>query len=263
MNFQLCRFSASTVDSLLTAASKRLIAFEDQLKLEEILDKHAGHLAEGTRETAMKNVDYNKEWRAGNTFQIINDFLYFEAQALEEEKNQLILPKTSAPTHYKIHLDARNIHTGDRAFTGHVEIDVLIKENTEYILLHSKTQVIDELRVTTKDGVEVPVLEHELYPAADTLIIYFYDELQAASEVVVHVKYSTQMPTFGSGFYQTTYTMNNQVRYLGVTQFQPSGARYTFPHYDEPEYKAVFELSITHHPTYTAIANTFGNDTLK
>lgn len=249
---------------MIIALTRRLVDYEDQIKVTELLDELEGKLSEGTRETALNNIDYNKAWRAGESYQIINSFLYYEAQALEEEKNQLILPKTSAPTHYRIHLDASKIHTGDRNFTGDVEIDVLIKENTEYILIHSKTQVIEDLRVTSKDGLtEILVLEYELYPAADTLIIYFFDELLAQSEIVVHIKYATLLPTFGSGFYQTTYTLNNQVRYVGVTQFQATGARYAFPHYDEPEYKAVFDLTITHHASFSAIANTFGNDVLK
>lgn len=249
---------------MITAVSKRLVAYEDQVKLTALLDELEGKIAEGTREKALKNIDDNKVWRSGSRLQRIEEFSYYQVQALEEEKNQLILPKTSAPTYYRIHIDARNIHTGARDFTGHVEIDVLVKQNTEYILIHSKTQVIDELRVTSKDGLtDIPVLDHELYPAADTLIIYFFNELQANSEITVHVKYSTELPTFGSGFYRTSYTINNQVRYLGVTQFQPTGARYTFPHYDEPEYKAIFELTITHHASFSAIANTFGQDVLK
>ena len=229
----------------------------------DLLDK-LSNLSEETRAAALKNIDYNKEWRAGGNLQSINQFLYNRVQALEEQMNQLILPKTTVPMYYKLHLVATGIHTGDRNMTGEVEIDLRVRQITDYILIHSKTQVINELKVTTKDRLnEIPVLEYELYPAADTLIIYFFEELPAAAEIAVHIKYSTVMPTFGSGFYQTTYSLNGQTRYVGSTQFQPTGARYTFPHYDEPEYKAIFELKITHHASYSAIANTFGTDELK
>jgi aminopeptidase N len=79
----------------------------------------------------------------------------------------------------------------------------------------------------------------------------------------MHIEYSSQLPTFGSGFYQTSYVINGERRYVGATQFQPYGGRYAFPHYDEPGYKAVFDLKITHNSSVGAISNTMGTDTPK
>jgi aminopeptidase N len=50
---------------------------------------------------------------------------------------------------------------------------------------------------------------------------------------------------------------------LGATQFQPSGARYCFPNFDEPGLKAVFDLKITHDASFKAIANTMETEKLK
>lgn len=174
-------------------------------------------------------------------------------------ENQLRLPTSSEPRHYKLHLDARNIPSGNRTFTGDIEIQVAINELTDRIIMHSKTQVIDELKVFRSDGItELEVMEHHLYSETDTLTIYFVNYLVPSDELIVRIKYTTDLVLTATGFYQTSYVINGEQRFLGATQFEPIGGRYAFPHYDEPGYKAVFDLIVTHDISHTAIANTFG-----
>jgi aminopeptidase N len=99
------------------------------------------------------------------------------------------------------------------------------------------------------------VLDSHLYPVAETLTIYFVDEVPALTGLLVTIKYSTSLLTGSSGFYRTSYVMNGVTRYLGATQFESTNARYAFPHYDEPGYKVPIELKITHFDGYKAIAN--------
>lgn len=229
-----------------------------------MLDKFSATLGASTRTSAEKNIDDNKMWIASQKFTDLVAFVDAEVKRSEEVENQLRLPRTSIPTHYSLELDARNVHLGLLGFSGHVIIDVRITQTTDYIMMHSKTQAISELHVNTRAGADIPLLEYSLYQPTDTLTIYFMDELPVGTEIIVHVKYTTVMPTSGTGFYQTSYVKPNNVRtYLGTTQFQPTGARYCFPHYDEPEYKAVFDLKIIHDASYSAIANTYGADVVK
>lgn len=244
--------------------SKLTFITENQSRLTQLVNTLGGNLNDDTIRSVAKNFNDNNQWLASNKFansaKFVDDFI---KQTVDDE-NQLILPKTSAPQRYKIQLDARNIHTGSRAFTGEVDIDLTIKEATDKILIHSKSQVIDELKVFNKnDMTEVPLIEFNLYAPADTLAIYFMSTLQVGAQLVVNIKYSTNLLTSGTGFYQTSYDINLERRYLGATQFESTGGRYAFPHYDEPGYKAVFELSITHDASLHAIANTFGTLTSK
>lgn len=180
-----------------------------------------------------------------------------------EVENQLRLPTSSSPQRYQIHLDARNIQTGEREYTGEIQIDVLIKQSTDHIMFHSKGQVITDFKVWNKsDMKEIPAF-YSLYPETDTITVYLGSDLPADSEIVVNIKYSTALrdPTAdGYGFYQSSYqTESGETRYFASTQFEPSRARFAFPHYDEPSFKAVFELKITHDVSRHAISNTFGD----
>lgn len=177
-------------------------------------------------------------------------------------ENQLRLPRTSEPRHYKLHLDARNIPTGARDFTGELEIEVVITQPTDRITIHSKTQIIDDLHVH-RGAADVEILEYHLYPETDTLTIYFFDYVLPNDELSIHIEYSTNLVEGATGFYQTSYIIDGETRYLGATQFESTGGRYCFPHYDEPGFKATFDLSITHSISHRAIANTFGTTVRK
>lgn len=44
-------------------------------------------------------------------------------------------------------------------------------------------------------------------------------------------------------------------RWFIATHFKPFGAREVFPCWDQPAYKATFNISIKHHPEHTALSN--------
>lgn len=45
------------------------------------------------------------------------------------------------------------------------------------------------------------------------------------------------------------------IRWMIVSQLQPTAARYVYPCFDEPAMKATFNISIIHHPSYVALSN--------
>ena len=252
-------YSMSTVDSLVVSMSTRICFYDDQVLLENLMNELEANLNTGTKDRAMTNIDNNKVWVESQKYSDILIHVYDEVTKMENIGNQLRLPKTSIPLHYYLYLDASKVQNGDRTLNGEVEISTIITEETDHVMIHSKTQVIEFLEVVDMEREQIPLLEYSLYPDTDTLTIHFLEELPVGTEFAIHIRYSTLMPTFGSGFYQTSYVIDGVRRWVGSTQFQPTGARYTFPNYDEPEYKAVFELGIRHDPSYSAISNTIGS----
>ncbi|KAM3958518.1 aminopeptidase N [Aphomia sociella] len=86
--------------------------------------------------------------------------------------------------------------------------------------------------------------------------------LTLASALTPNVDYTLQLSFKGdisnslTGFYKSTYTNSKQeVKKLGVTQFEPTSARAAFPCFDEPAFKAKFEISIAHPAYITALSN--------
>lgn len=209
---------------------------------------------------SLKRVGDNNDWFTSNEYlQTLRDNI-----TLDEEENNLILPKTSVPERYRIHIDARDLYEGSKDFSGEVEIDVVVKKSTDRIIIHSRNQVIIGVTVINKlDLLEIPLQGFSLNPPEDTLTINFVNNVTASTELILHVNYSTTMMTYEAGFYQKSYVMNNRTSYLGATQFQATEARFAFPLYDEPALKAMFELRITHDERHHAIANTIGTEVSK
>lgn len=243
--------------------STRAVTLDEQIKLTLMMNAIGSRIDDATMSSALKNMNDNRNWIASNKVEI-SSFIAKYFNDMIEVENQLRLPKSSVPNHYKLHIDARNIHTGDKAYSGGVEISLTILEPTNYLIFHSKNQIVRDLKVFEVDGVtEIAFSDFHLYPAADTLTIYFDDNLTVGSEMKVLINYATTMMNYEAGFYQTSYVINGETRYLGATQFQATEARYAFPHYDEPAYKAIFELKITHNSTLGAISNMMGVDAAK
>lgn len=142
------------------------------------------------------------------------------------------LPQTSEPQMYRIKLNVPQIHNGGLEFTGDVSIDIMIKQDTNRVMFHSKRQTITELKVFDRFGNEMQILDFSLQTAADSLTIYFMEILSSGTKITVFIKYSANLLTSSTGFYRTSYTENGQTKYLAATQFQPSSARYAFPNYD-------------------------------
>jgi aminopeptidase N len=215
-------------------------------------------VSQSTRDEVMKNINFNKDWVSSSRYQQILQFITGQLKEIDDFESQLRVPKLSEPLNYKIHIDVRNAHSGALPYNGEVEIDIAIKQTTNKIFFHSKNQRINEVKVFDKAGAEIQILDYSLQTAADSITIYFMKEIPAGTQIYVTIKYSTNLLTSSTGFYRTAYTQDGRNKYLAATQFQPTSARYAFPHYDEPGYKTPFELSITHHESYHAIANTFG-----
>lgn len=262
-------FSGSQVSSIISAISQRISSSNDRQKLNDLLDRLVARptnpLSADTRTSAINNMQVNTEWVASEKFQRATTFVNRVIQEINDEQNQLILPKIAEPRNYNIHITAVNIPDGQRDFSGVIEIDALVKEATDRIIIHSREQTVLEVEAFYNNDQETPidVFDFETYAPAHTLSIYFLNEIPANSEIILIVRYEAIMQTAATnyGFHITSYVHEGETRYMGVTQFESSlGSRFAFPHFDEPRYKATFNLKLTHSNRHHAISNTFTSE---
>ncbi|CAO1388277.1 unnamed protein product [Diamesa serratosioi] len=251
-------YAIGSVNSILIAISKRIVIQEHETKLMSVIDKLSSKLQANIKTVVMTNINDNKQWQLSEKFTTIDSFIENALNRLDADENKLRLGTTSMPNSYKLVLQT-NVDSGSRLYSGDVSIELTIMENTETIMLHSKEQTINDLKVFEIDGVTpVPLIKYSLYSLTDTLTVYFMNEAVAGSVYILKISYSAVLGIGSAGFYRTEYKINNETRYLAATQFEPARARFAFPCYDEPAFKASFELSIIHQESYHAISNMDG-----
>ncbi|XP_053671343.1 aminopeptidase N-like [Anopheles nili] len=177
----------------------------------------------------------------------------------QEVDTSYFLPNVTFPTHYSIALHT-DIHEDVRTFSAKTWVYLTFVEPTDRITMHVQELTIESVnlyRVPNSGGnpvwIDEPTYminiatEHIVFRCASTLPVGNY---------ALEVSYTGSMRNYQSGYLVSRYRdAENLWRSVGTTHFQATLARRVFPCYDEPALKATFDLEITHHRTYRAIAN--------
>ncbi|KAG6450131.1 hypothetical protein O3G_MSEX006401 [Manduca sexta] len=90
----------------------------------------------------------------------------------------------------------------------------------------------------------------------DRLILVLETALTPDVDYTLQISFEGSISNSLTGFYRSSYTSSNgDVKQLGVTQFEPTFARSAFPCFDEPAFKAKFEISVAHRTNLTVLSN--------
>uniref|UniRef100_A0AAG5CQ28 Aminopeptidase n=1 Tax=Anopheles atroparvus TaxID=41427 RepID=A0AAG5CQ28_ANOAO len=169
------------------------------------------------------------------------------------------LPNYIVPTHYRLYLETE-VHTGNRTYTGRVDIYLDVQRQTSTIYVHNRGLHItyNQLRSVSDNDIG-DLLEESMRIAEDPereFSIFSVRRAIAPDQYVLRVWFEGQLRTDDNGFYLSSYLGENGTRkYLATTQFQAISARAAFPCLDEPAMKATISLQIKHHPSYQSISN--------
>ncbi|XP_035900521.1 aminopeptidase N-like [Anopheles stephensi] len=168
------------------------------------------------------------------------------------------LPSYIVPTHYKLYLETQ-VHTGNRSYSGSVDIHLDVQQQTKTIYVHNRGLRILSNELYSSDGGEnVSFLETLRYTEDQEreFVIFSIRRAIAPARYILHLNFEGQLRTDEDGFYMSSYRdANGTRRYLASTQFQAISARSAFPCLDEPALKATVSIEIKHHPSYEAISN--------
>ncbi len=168
-------------------------------------------------------------------------FFYFVVCTADAQR----LPETVIPTHYTLTLTP-DLKTA--TFSGVEKIDVNLKEATKSITLNAAEIAFQSVTVHP-NGAE-QTAQVSLDPQKEQATFTFPKMIQAGS-AVLSVRYTGILNNELRGFYLSKTERRN----YAVTQFEPTDARRAFPCFDEPAFKAAFDISLVVDQNDTAISN--------
>lgn len=164
------------------------------------------------------------------------------------------LPNNTRPETYDISIRTR-IDQSISTFTGSVRIGIVAVESTNFIRLHHAVERLESVTVLTADEVPITIGDLSYNGQYDFLTIPIVgNNLTEGARYFVDIDYVGMMNYF-SGFYRSSYNVNNTWLYFASTLFEPTYARTAFPCYDEPQIRANFTIRLTHVSSFEALSN--------
>lgn len=149
------------------------------------------------------------------------------------------LPRGAAPSHYAIEVtpDAANL-----TFTGKVAIDVTVSQSLPTLVLNAADLSFGDVTLTPANGKPIKGTA-KVDADAQTVTLDFGKPL-APGTYKLAIAYAGIINSQANGLFALDYTNNEgQAKRALFTQFEAPDARRFVPSWDEPSYKATFDLS--------------------
>uniref|UniRef100_A0A1Q3FI27 Aminopeptidase n=1 Tax=Culex tarsalis TaxID=7177 RepID=A0A1Q3FI27_CULTA len=164
------------------------------------------------------------------------------------------LRPVSEPLSYELFLDLSD--PDFYTYSGHVNIRMkYLEAASNSFYLNSAGLVIENVRVTKPNGEDLPVANVIPMEQYQQMYFGFAERLEQNAIYNVYLEFSNNIGTDLMGLYRSSYTVGNVTRYIATTHFESTYARMVFPCYDEPSYKALFDIQIRHRAQYHALSN--------
>jgi aminopeptidase N len=163
------------------------------------------------------------------------------------------LPKEVIPKHYSL----RVVPEGDR-FDAEVAIDIEVAKPVAAIVLNAAELSFKSAKLRAGGGDETsltPVFD----PQQETVALRPARGEIAAGSYRLGIDYSGKIGRHTQGLYRIDYKQNEGTRIVGkamlATQMEPVSARRLFPGWDEPVFRATFEIAAVTDASLTVVSN--------
>jgi puromycin-sensitive aminopeptidase len=154
------------------------------------------------------------------------------------------LPRTIVPNRYTLVLEP---DLARASFTGTVQIDVDVVEATDRILMNAIELGIDSVSVDGKAAT------FTLDEATERVAI---DADMAVGPAQIVIGFTGTLNDKLRGWYRSTYLDADGVeQVIATSQMQATDCRRAFPCWDEPDFKAVFDVTLVIEPHLLAVSN--------
>lgn len=133
-------------------------------------------------------------------------------------------------------------------------------ENIKNISLHAKDLTLENNNVQVYPVKNSSIqLFGSIGPSnnlTELVTIHLNDKMDKDTDYILIIRYSGNIRDDLTGFYQSTYMEKGVKKHLAVTHFEPTSARKAFPCFDEPSFKATFNLKIDRLNGQGSLSNT-------
>ena len=164
--------------------------------------------------------------------------------------NKKRLPKSTYPNRYEIELD---VDLDKFSYTGTQKVDLNVVETTNKIVLNSVGIEVTKAKVqNTEQDISLEVS----YIEEDEKIVFESEEVLSKGLYELYLEFNSEITNDLKGFYKSSYmSEGGEKKWIATTQFEPTAARSAFPCWDEPEYKAIFSITIITDEKYLRVSN--------
>src|SRR5271163_3159923 len=156
------------------------------------------------------------------------------------------LPEVAAPENYKLSFTP---DLDKATFEGDETISIRVLKPTSEITLNAAEIDFHEVTITSGGATQ----KAKVTPQKDKeMVVLAVDKALAAGPATIHIAYSGILNSEMRGFY---LGKDDQGRKYAATQFESTDARRAFPSFDEPAYKATFDITAAAGKGQVAISN--------
>lgn len=164
------------------------------------------------------------------------------------------LSKDVVPTHYRLDFD---LDPGRDTFSGHVVIDLTVRRAAAEIVLQATELAARRALLVSKSGEKreltvTPDEAHSLWRLG------WKGESLAPGKWQLHIDYEGKVERRGQGLYRVDYragSRSDSPQQMLATQLEPTNARAVFPSFDEPAFRATFDIAITAPSGFESVSN--------
>jgi hypothetical protein len=188
------------------------------------------------------------------------------------------LPTNLYPIDYQLTLFLYNLIEDNNQYNGTVDIIIEVRSPTYDIILHADL-FISEIIVSQRSSPNDILLDVDCaipYQNTQTLAIHLEQELQVGEVYDVRISFYRSLNLHGIGLFESQFNKNQygiefviekhfffliisfiyfSLSRIILTHFQPVHAREAFPCFDEPGFKAEFQLVVYHENNTQVLSN--------
>jgi len=168
------------------------------------------------------------------------------------ERVATVLPKTVVPSRVQLRLD---LDPAQPTFSGDLTVTLRVRQTVPAIVLHARDLQADEVMLVQGRGpartlnvtADDKTWQWRLSPVDARPI--------AAGAYRLQIRYRGKVQSSGEGLFLVQHRAAGQPLRTLATQLQATSARQVFPGFDEPVFRASFELEVRAPAEYTVLSN--------